>query len=98
MILNINAVFQNCLKRFTEYSSLYKHQLVHSQVKRHSCPFCHKTYRQSSTLTTHKRTIHGVIAADDGTEIILEQMIGIGEDGSKNFKNITSKVSIYSYI
>ncbi|XP_014280813.1 zinc finger protein 143 [Halyomorpha halys] len=82
----------NCLKRFTEYSSLYKHQLVHSQLKRHSCPFCHKTYRQSSTLTTHKRTIHGVISADDGTEIILEQMIGIGEDGSKNFKNITSKL------
>lgn len=82
----------NCSKRFTEYSSLYKHQIVHTQQKRHQCSICFKTYRQSSTLTAHKRTTHGVISADDGTEIILEQMIGIGETGSKNFKDITSKL------
>ncbi|KAK9509526.1 hypothetical protein O3M35_006825 [Rhynocoris fuscipes] len=79
----------NCMKRFTEYSSLYKHQLVHSQVKRYKCQFCYKVYRQMSTLTTHKRTVHGVISAEDGTEIILEQMItSDGKDGLKNFKNI----------
>ena len=50
-----------------------------------------------STLTTHKRTVHGVIAAEDGTEIILEHMIGIGQDRSKNFKNITSNVSSFLY-
>ncbi|XP_014241204.1 zinc finger protein 143-like [Cimex lectularius] len=82
---------ENCEKRFTEYSSLYKHNLVHSQVKNYQCSYCLKTYRQLSTLTTHKRTIHGVIAAEDGTEVILEQM-RVGKDGSKNFKNITSNL------
>lgn len=82
----------NCLKRFTEYSSLYKHQIVHTQQKRHQCRFCAKTYRQSSTLTAHKRTTHGVISADDGTEIVLQPMIGLGEPSSKNFKDITSKL------
>ena len=48
-----------CLKRFTEYSSLYKHNIVHTQQKPYTCALCHKTYRQTSTLAMHKRTVHG---------------------------------------
>ncbi|KAG8248867.1 nucleic acid-templated transcription [Homalodisca vitripennis] len=60
-----------CNKRFTEYSSLYKHHLVHTQEKPYQCNVCGRSYRQVSTLTVHKRTAHGVIEADDGTEIVL---------------------------
>ncbi|XP_002164347.3 zinc finger protein 143 isoform X1 [Hydra vulgaris] len=48
-----------CCKRFTEYSSLYKHNIVHTQQKPYTCTLCHKTYRQTSTLAMHKRTVHG---------------------------------------
>ncbi|XP_073999887.1 uncharacterized protein isoform X1 [Rhodnius prolixus] len=78
----------NCKKRFTEYSSLYKHQLVHCPVKRYKCPFCCKMYRQMSTLTTHKRTIHGVISAEDGSEIILGQVIDEKREGLKIIQKI----------
>lgn len=54
-----------CLKRFTEYSSLYKHNIVHTQHKPYTCSICQKTYRQTSTLAMHKRTAHG---SDDFTE------------------------------
>lgn len=50
-----------CNKSFTEYSSLYKHNVVHTQQKPYICNICHKTYRQTSTLAMHKRTVHGAI-------------------------------------
>ncbi|XP_054269187.1 zinc finger protein 76-like [Macrosteles quadrilineatus] len=62
---------EGCNKRFTEYSSLYKHHMVHTQEKPYQCNVCGRSYRQVSTLTVHKRTSHGVIEADDGTEIVL---------------------------
>ncbi len=48
-----------CGKRFTEYSSLYKHHVVHTHTKPYICNHCGKTYRQTSTLAMHKRTTHG---------------------------------------
>ena len=48
-----------CGKRFTEYSSLYKHHVVHTHSKPYICEHCGKNYRQTSTLAMHKRTAHG---------------------------------------
>ena len=48
-----------CGKRFTEYSSLYKHHVVHTHSKPYTCSYCGKNYRQTSTLAMHKRTAHG---------------------------------------
>uniref|UniRef100_UPI00358DE77B zinc finger protein 143-like n=1 Tax=Myxine glutinosa TaxID=7769 RepID=UPI00358DE77B len=63
-----------CEKRFTEYSSLYKHQVVHTPVKPYSCSHCGKTYRQPSTLATHKRTAHGDSdATEEGERVRLER-------------------------
>lgn len=61
-----------CGRRFTEYSSLYKHQTVHTQQKPYECRDCGRNYRQSSTLTMHRRTAHGIIQATDGSEIVLK--------------------------
>lgn len=61
-----------CGRRFTEYSSLYKHQTVHTQQKPYECKDCGRNYRQSSTLTMHRRTTHGIIQTADGTEIMLQ--------------------------
>lgn len=47
-----------CQKRFTEYSSLYKHHVVHTPCKPYNCNHCGKTYKQISTLAMHKRTAH----------------------------------------
>lgn len=47
-----------CGKRFTEYSSLYKHHVVHTPCKPYNCNYCGKTYKQISTLAMHKRTAH----------------------------------------
>lgn len=47
-----------CEKRFTEYSSLYKHHVVHTPCKPYNCNHCGKTYKQISTLAMHKRTTH----------------------------------------
>ncbi|XP_066922987.1 uncharacterized protein [Clytia hemisphaerica] len=57
-----------CMKRFTEYSSLYKHNIVHTHQKPYTCHLCLKTYRQTSTLAMHKRTVHG----DELTEAELQ--------------------------
>ncbi|TRY86036.1 hypothetical protein DNTS_029369 [Danionella cerebrum] len=57
-----------CGKSFTEYSSLYKHHVVHTHCKPYTCSRCGKNYRQTSTLTLHKRSAHGDFdsAEDDG--------------------------------
>ena len=57
---------RGCGKRFTEYSSLYKHHVVHTHSKPYVCNYCGKTYRQTSTLAMHKRTAH------DDNEAILD--------------------------
>lgn len=54
-----------CNKRFTEYSSLYKHQVVHTHSKPYICNICGKTYRQTSTLALHKRTSHGIVEPNE---------------------------------
>ncbi|XP_066529317.1 zinc finger protein 76 [Hoplias malabaricus] len=53
-----------CGKCFTEYSSLYKHHVVHTHCKPYSCKHCGKTYRQTSTLAMHRRTVHGDYAEE----------------------------------
>ncbi|XP_078402854.1 zinc finger protein 76-like isoform X2 [Cetorhinus maximus] len=60
-----------CGKRFTEYSSLYKHHVVHTHSKPYNCNHCGKTYRQTSTLATHKRTAHGDMEATEESEQAL---------------------------
>ena len=67
-----------CEKRFTEYSSLYKHHVVHTHTKPYTCNICSKTYRQASTLAMHKRTSHGDMTAilSDGTlSFIIDNVI-----------------------
>lgn len=49
---------EGCGKRFTEYSSLYKHHVVHTHTKPYECVDCGKTYRQISTLAMHRRLTH----------------------------------------
>ncbi|XP_067008923.1 zinc finger protein 143 [Anabrus simplex] len=76
-----------CGKRFTEYSSLYKHHMVHTQQKPYYCSVCGRHYRQASTLTMHKRTAHGIVEADDGTEIVLgETVFALANNGSNGKK------------
>ncbi|XP_013908046.1 PREDICTED: zinc finger protein 76 [Thamnophis sirtalis] len=60
-----------CGKCFTEYSSLYKHHVVHTHCKPYTCNTCGKTYRQTSTLAMHKRTVHGELEAMDDSEQAL---------------------------
>lgn len=75
-----------CNKRFTEYSSWYKHHMVHTQEKPYHCNICGRNYRQASTLTVHKRTSHGVVETEDGTEIVL------GDLFAKKMKNIPANL------
>ncbi|KDR21671.1 zinc finger protein 76-like [Zootermopsis nevadensis] len=84
---------QGCVKRFTEYSSLYKHHMVHSQQKPYYCSLCARHYRQASTLTMHKRTAHGIVEADDGTEIVLGETVfalANATSGSAGSKRVSS--------
>lgn len=60
-----------CGKRFTEYSSLYKHHVVHTHCKPYTCSACGKTYRQTSTLAMHKRSAHGELEATEESEQAL---------------------------
>ncbi|XP_053943245.1 zinc finger protein 76 isoform X2 [Cuculus canorus] len=60
-----------CGKCFTEYSSLYKHHVVHTHCKPYTCNSCGKTYRQTSTLTMHKRSSHGELEATEESEQAL---------------------------
>ena len=69
---------QGCGKRFTEYSSLYKHHVVHTSSKPYICSMCGKNYRQTSTLAMHMRGAHGIEAVvdpgeDDGGEDQVEE-------------------------
>lgn len=92
-------ILQGCGKRFTEYSSLYKHHMVHTQQKPFYCSVCTRHYRQASTLTMHKRTAHGIVEADDGTEIVLGETVFAlanatsGSAGSKKVNSLGSNVS-----
>lgn len=61
--------------------------MVHTQEKPYHCNICGRNYRQVSTLTVHKRTSHGVVETEDGTEIIL------GDIFAKKMKNIPANVS-----
>lgn len=63
---------QGCGKRFTEYSSLYKHHVVHTHSKPYMCNYCHKTYRQTSTLAMHKRTAHGEDTSVENEAVLFE--------------------------
>lgn len=62
---------QGCGKRFTEYSSLYKHHVVHTHSKPYVCNHCGKNYRQTSTLAMHKRTAHGEETSQDEAALLL---------------------------
>ena len=71
---------QGCGKRFTEYSSLYKHHVVHTHSKPYTCSYCGKTYRQTSTLAMHKRTAHGEgeeCTAESEAQMFAQQEKGI---------------------
>ena len=50
--------YTGCNKTFTEYSSWYKHRVVHSEGRPYGCDKCGKQYRQVSTLASHKRNCH----------------------------------------
>lgn len=68
--------YADCTKRFTEYSSLYKHQVTHTGQKPYTCESCGKNYRQASTLAMHRRTAHhdvDVVLAD--TDLMGGQLI-----------------------
>ena len=58
-----------CNKRFTEYSSLYKHHVVHTHNKPYTCNICDKTYRQTSTLANHKRSAHGELTVVENMSV-----------------------------
>nr|CAD7434925.1 unnamed protein product [Timema monikensis] len=92
------VVSVSCGKRFTEYSSLYKHHMVHTQQKPYYCTVCARHYRQASTLTMHKRTAHNIVEADDGTDLVVGEAVFTltnNINGSKKLKNIASNVNIY---
>ncbi|OBS60423.1 hypothetical protein A6R68_08446 [Neotoma lepida] len=70
-----------CDKRFTEYSSLYKHHVVHTHSKPYNCNHCGKTYKQISTLAMHKRTAHNdTEPIEEEQEAFFEPPPGQGDD------------------
>lgn len=70
-----------CEKKFTEYSSLYKHNSVHKVGKLFKCSYCGINCKQESTLKTHKRSIHNIIITEDGKEIMIKR----DENSESNF-------------
>ena len=70
-----------CGKRFTEYSSLYKHHVVHTHCKPYTCSTCGKTYRQTSTLAMHKRSVHGELEATEESEQALYEQQQLEGEG-----------------
>lgn len=71
-----------CGKRFTEYSSLYKHHVVHTHCKPYTCSSCGKTYRQTSTLAMHKRSTHGELEATEESEQALYEQQQLEGEGA----------------
>lgn len=65
-----------CGKCFTEYSSLYKHQVVHTHSRPYSCNICGKAYSQRSTLGTHKCSGHRELEATEESEEVQQQLEG----------------------
>ncbi|KAB0405404.1 hypothetical protein E2I00_012316, partial [Balaenoptera physalus] len=66
---------------FTEYSSLYKHHVVHTHSKPYNCNHCGKTYKQISTLAMHKRTAHNdTEPIEEEQEAFFEPPPGQSED------------------
>lgn len=74
-----------CGKRFTEYSSLYKHHVVHTHCKPYTCSSCGKTYRQTSTLAMHKRSAHGELeATEESEQALYEQQQQLEGEGAES--------------
>ncbi|KAJ8969279.1 hypothetical protein NQ314_001817 [Rhamnusium bicolor] len=63
--------FFGCGKRFTEYSSLYKHNLVHQPDRPYTCIFCGQKFKQDAAMSVHKRVKHNVLITNDGREIVV---------------------------
>lgn len=83
-----------CGKRFTEYSSLYKHHVVHTHCKPYTCSTCGKTYRQTSTLAMHKRSAHGELeATEESEQALYEQQQLEGEGPGPEVRVGTSQAS-----
>ena len=89
---SLEPVFQSCGRRFTEYSSLYKHQTVHTQNKPYECQECGRHYRQSSTLTMHRRTAHNIIQTVDGTEVMLALPLPL------SLQSASGKLDSYAFV
>ncbi|KAB0799438.1 hypothetical protein PPYR_07318 [Photinus pyralis] len=64
---------EDCGKRFTEYSSLYKHNAVHQPYRNFKCDYCSQYFKFENTLKLHKKTVHGVIITDNGTELLVKE-------------------------
>lgn len=69
--------WQDCQKRFTEYSSLYKHTLVHSDIRPFICDRCPRSYRQLCTLNVHKKTNHRESKNKKPSNRVSNQLISI---------------------
>lgn len=62
-----------CGKRFTEYSSLYKHNAVHQPYRKFGCDYCSQYFKFENTLRLHKKAVHGIIFAGNGSEYIVSE-------------------------
>lgn len=70
---------KDCGKRFTEYSSLYKHNAVHQPYRNFKCEYCSQHFKFDNTLKMHKKTVHGVLITEDGTELVLKEENEFGQ-------------------
>jgi len=70
---------EGCGKRFTEYSSLYKHHVVHTHKKPYECTDCGKTYRQTSTLAMHRRMAHCDVSSDQAAAVASTFFLTTGD-------------------
>jgi len=87
---------EGCGKRFTEYSSLYKHHVVHTQKKPYECIDCGKTYRQTSTLAMHRRTAHADVSSDPAASVSSAFFLTAGD--FLRHRNIIQNVSLCSTV